>query len=416
MSEKNYSKGQNLPIITTDAQHKLLVEWNDTQTDYPKARCIHQLFEEQVAKSPDAIALSFEHQQLTYRELNAQANQLAHHLKSLGVGPEVLVGICVGRSPEIVMGLLAILKAGGAYVPLDPTYPTERLSYMIKDAQIKVLLTQQQLIERLGQTQQQEVRVVCLEAQRDAINLHSQENLSNTTTSENLAYVIYTSGSTGQPKGVAVPHRAVNRLVINTNYIQLSPRDRVAQASNISFDAATFEIWGALLQGAQLVGLPKDILLSPQDLAAQIQTQNISVLFLTTALFNQVARTVPQVFQNLETLLFGGEAVDPQSVKEVLRNNPPQRLLHVYGPTENTTFSSWYLVKEVPEGATNIPIGRPLSNTQFYVLDQARQLVPVGVPGELYLGGEGLARGYLNRQALTEAKFIPNPFTTALEE
>ncbi|NEQ08360.1 MAG: AMP-binding protein, partial [Moorea sp. SIO4E2] len=307
MSEQNYSKGQNLPILTTDEQHKLLVEWNDTQTDYPKDRCIHQLFEEQVAKSPDAIALTFEHQQLTYRELNAQANQLAHHFKSLGVGPEVLVGICVGRSPEIVMGLLAILKAGGAYVPLDPTYPTERLSYMIKDAQIKVLLTQQQLIERLGQTQQQEVRVVCLEAERDAINRHSQENLPNTTTSENLAYVIYTSGSTGQPKGVAVPHRAVNRLVINTNYIQLSPRDRVAQASNISFDAATFEIWGALLQGAQLVGLPKDILLSPQDLAAQIQTQNISVLFLTTALFNQVARTVPQVFQNLETLLFGGE-------------------------------------------------------------------------------------------------------------
>ncbi|NEP32739.1 non-ribosomal peptide synthetase [Moorena sp. SIO3B2] len=416
MSEQNYSKGQNLPILTTDEQHKLLVEWNDTQTDYPKDRCIHQLFEEQVAKSPDAIALTFEHQQLTYRELNAQANQLAHHFKSLGVGPEVLVGICVGRSPEIVMGLLAILKAGGAYVPLDPTYPTERLSYMIKDAQIKVLLTQQQLIERLGQTQQQEVRVVCLEAERDAINRHSQENLPNTTTSENLAYVIYTSGSTGQPKGVAVPHRAVNRLVINTNYIQLSPRDRVAQASNISFDAATFEIWGALLQGAQLVGLPKDILLSPQDLAAQIQTQNISVLFLTTALFNQVARTVPQVFQNLETLLFGGESVDPQSVKEVLRNNPPQRLIHVYGPTENTTFSSWYLVKEVPEGATNLPIGRPISNTQFYVLDQARQLLPVGVPGELYLGGEGIARGYLNRQALTEAKFIPNPFTTALGE
>ncbi|MBD2517732.1 amino acid adenylation domain-containing protein [Nostoc sp. FACHB-973] len=393
--------------LTEQEQHKILLEWNDTTVDYPKHLCIHQLFEAQVKKTPDNIAVVFNEQKLTYQQLNHQANQLAHYLQSLGVGTEVLVGICVERSLDMVVGMLGILKAGGAYVPLDPTYPEERLSFMLADSQVQVLLTQQKLVAGFNAS---EAKVVCLDTDWEVINQHSQENLTSNVTSENLAYVIYTSGSTGTPKGVAVPHRAVNRLVCNTNYVQLTAEDCVAQASNASFDAATFEIWGSLLHGAKLVVIPQNVALSPQHFAACIREQGISILFLTTALFNQLASIVPQAFKDLRYLLFGGEAVDPKSVKAVLTNGSPQRLLHVYGPTESTTFSCWYLVEDVAEGAINLPIGRPISNTQIYILDSRLQPVLVGTPGEIYIGGDGLARGYLNRPELTEEKFIPNPF------
>ncbi|MBC1298552.1 non-ribosomal peptide synthetase, partial [Nostoc sp. UCD122] len=225
----------------------------------------------------------------------------------------------------------------------------------------------------------------------------------------NLAYIIYTSGSTGKPKGVAVPHKAVNRLVCNTNYIKLLPSDKVAQASNTSFDAATFEIWGALLNGAQLVGVSKDIILSPHEFALQLREGGINILFLTTALFQQIARDVPQAFATLKYLLFGGEAVNTRWVKKILEHGAPKYLIHVYGPTENTTFSSYYYIQELPS-ATYFPIGRPITNTQIYILDTSLQPVPVGVTGELYIGGEGLAREYLNRPELTQDKFISNPF------
>ncbi|MEO0435218.1 MAG: AMP-binding protein, partial [Cyanobacteria bacterium J06656_5] len=225
----------------------------------------------------------------------------------------------------------------------------------------------------------------------------------------NLAYVIYTSGSTGRPKGVAVTHQGISRLVLNTNYIQITSDEHIAQVSNISFDAATFEIWGALLNGAKLCGISKDILLSPQKFISELLQKRISVLFLTTALFNQIAREVPEAFNSLRYLLFGGEAVDPKWVNAVLRAGPPQNLLHVYGPTENTTFSSWYLVKSVSENAKTIPIGKPIANTQAYVLDRQRNPVPIGVPGELYLGGDGLAREYLKRPEITQSVFIDLP-------
>jgi amino acid adenylation domain-containing protein len=396
-----------LPLLTDLEHHQLLVEWNDTQTDYPQDKCIHQLFEEQVERTPEAITVVFENQQLTYRELNRRANQLAHYLQKLGVKPEILVGICLERSPLMLVGLLGILKAGGAYVPLDPDYPQERLAFMLEDTQVPVLLTQQSLVEKLPANQAQ---ILCLDTDWDKINCQSEDNPTCNSTADNLAYVTYTSGSTGKPKGVAVPHQAVTRLLFNTNYIQLEPDDKIAQVSNTSFDAATFEIWGALLHGGKLVLIPKDVLLSPQDFARQLREQEISVLFLTTALFNQLASTVPQAFKNLRYLLFGGEAVDPRWVKEILEKAPPQRLLHVYGPTESTTFSSWYLVQDVPADAKIIPIGCPISNTQIYILDRHLQPVPIGVPGELYIGGDGLAKGYLNRPELTEEKFIPNPF------
>ncbi len=395
-----------LPLLTEQERYQLLVEWNHTQTNYPHETCIHQLFEAQVERNPDAVAVVFYDQQLTYGELNARANKIAHYLRSLGVGPGVRVGIYVERSLLMAIALLGILKAGAAYVPLDSAYPQERLSFMLEDASVSVLLTQQQWVEK----SKHRVQVVSLDTDWEVISRENQENPNTCVTSDDLAYVIYTSGSTGKPKGVAVPHRAVIRLLYNTNYIKLEPNDKVAQASNASFDAATFEIWGALLHGAQLVVMTKDVVLSPRYFAAYIQKYEISVLFLTTALFNEMARVVPQAFCSVRHLLFGGEAVDPRCVLEVLRNGSPQRLLHVYGPTESTTFSTWYLVQTVPEEVTTLPIGRPISNTQVYVLDQNLQPVPIGVKGELYIGGDGLAQGYINRPELTQEKFIPNPF------
>ncbi|AFZ28126.1 amino acid adenylation enzyme/thioester reductase family protein [Cylindrospermum stagnale PCC 7417] len=395
-------------LLTETELHKLLIEWNDTQRDYPQDKCIHQLFAEQVERTPKAVAVVFEGKQLTYQELNARANQLAHHLQSLGVGPEVLVGICVERSLEMIVGVLGVLKAGGAYVPLDRGYPSERLAYMLEDSSVPVLLTQAHLSEEFSQYS---AHTICLDSDWVKIAHQVKSNPTSDVTPDNLAYVIYTSGSTGQPKGVTVPHRAVNRLLLNTNYINLQCQDVVAFASNFSFDAVTFEIWGALLHGAKLVGVCKDVVLSPNDFAQFIQKQEISVLFLTTALFNQMASVVPSAFRSVHHLLFGGEAVEPRWVKEVLKNGPPQRMLHVYGPTESTTFATWYLVQDVAEGDTTIPIGRPISNTRCFLLDAQKQPVPIGVPGELYIDGDGLARGYLNRPDLTLEKFIPNPLS-----
>ncbi|MEG4916422.1 amino acid adenylation domain-containing protein [Microcoleus sp. B7-D4] len=400
-------KISQLPLLTPAERHQIH-EWNNTWAEYPQDKCIHQLFEEQVERTPDAVALVFEGEQLTYGELNRRANKLANYLQSLGVGSEVLVGICVDRSFGMIVGILGILKAGGAYVPIDPAYPSERIAYMLDDSQLPVLLTQQKLVASLPEHQAQ---VICLDSNWEEISTESDLSPITSVAPENLAYVIYTSGSTGKPKGVGVPHRAVNRLVINTNYIYFQPLDVVAFASNFSFDAATFEIWGALLNGAKLVVITKDVALSPDEFVAQIHSQGITVLFLTTALFNLLAREVPSALRSVRHLLFGGEAVEPKWVKEILKKGFPQRLLHVYGPTENTTFTSWYLVEDVSEEATTIPIGRPIANTQVYLLDTQLQPVPLGVSGEIYIGGDGLARGYLNRPDLTDEKFIPNPFS-----
>ncbi|BAY50137.1 amino acid adenylation domain-containing protein (plasmid) [Scytonema sp. HK-05] len=412
-------------LISLEEHHQLLVEWNQTAVEYPKDKCIHQLFEAQVEQTPNATAVIFGDQHLTYTKLNARANQLAHYLQTLGIKPEVLVGLCVERSLEMIVGMLGILKAGGAYIPLDPEYPQERLSFMLEDTQLSVVLTQEKLVNKLGDRlrhgfadssektlRDRQAGVICLDSNWDIISQQAQHNPTTSIKADNLAYVMYTSGSTGQPKGVSIVHRGVVRLVKQTNYVSISAQDVIAQASNYAFDAATFEIWGALLNGAQLVGVSKDLALSPQDFATFIRAQGISVLFLTTALFNQIAQEAPSAFNTVRHLLFGGEAVDPKWVKEVLKNGAPQRLLHVYGPTENTTFTSWYLVQEVSEDATTIPIGQPISNTQIYVLDSQLQPVGVGLRGEVYIGGDGLAREYLNRPELTQQKFIPNPFSS----
>lgn len=397
-----------IPLLTRGEQEQMLLEWNATDTAYPSDTSVHRLFEAQVAETPDATALVFDEQRMSYTELNQRANHLAHYLRGLGLHIEQRVGICLERSPEMVVAMLAVLKAGGCYVPLDPTYPADRLAYMLNDADVTLLLTRQ---AQVAQLPDHSARVICLDADWAQIAQASATNPDSVTWPQNLAYVMYTSGSTGKPKGIGIPHQAIVRLVRNTNYVQIGPDDRIAHVSNVSFDAATFEIWGALLNGAQVIGIPRDVTLVPQDFAAYLRDYQISAMFLTTALFNQLVREVPDVFATLRHMLFGGEACNPAMVRQLLAGQAPERLLHVYGPTESTTFATWYLITQVAEDATTIPIGRPLANTQTYVLDAQLQPVPVGIPGELYLGGDGLARGYFNRPDLTAKRFIPSPFS-----
>jgi len=400
-------KISHLPLLTQAEKQQILIDWNNTTTAYPKDKCIHQLFEEQVAKTPNKIAVVFEEQQLTYSQLNEKANQLAHYLQKLGVKPETLVGICVERSLEMIIGILGILKAGGAYVPLDPNYPQERLQFMLEDAQISVLLTAEKSEDKLLSYPG---KIVCTDTEWDKIEPESKENLKSAVCSQNLAYVIYTSGSTGKPKGVLVKHKSVNRLVKNTNYINIHPSAKIAQIANTSFDAATFEIWGALLNGAKLVIFPKETILQLELFIEQLKEKELDTIFITTALFNQIASIHPQAFNTFKYVLFGGEKVEPKWVKEIIEKGKPENLIHVYGPTENTTFSTWYPVNNVAKNADNLPIGKPISNTKIYILDTNLQPTPIGVVGELYLTGDGVTRGYLNRPELTAEKFIDNPF------
>jgi len=313
------------------------------------------------------------------------------------------------RSAEMVVALLAILKAGGAYVPLDIDYPADRLSFMMADSGATVLVTQSHLQHALAEHQ---ARLVIPDRDRELISRYSTDNLTLVTTPENLAYVIYTSGSTGVPKGIGITLRSILRLVRNTNYVRISPADVIAQASNASFDAATFEIWGALLHGARLQVMTREVLLTPHAFEAALKTHGVSVLFLTTALFNQMVRHDPGTFATVAHLLFGGEQVDAECVRNVIRSGVgPERLLHVYGPTETTTYATWHEVKELHARAETVPIGRGIANTDIYVLDSGQQIVPVAVKGELYVGGDGVARGYLNRPELTAEKFVPHPFS-----
>jgi amino acid adenylation domain-containing protein len=392
--------------ILADDERRELTSSPHTVSGYPE-RAIHRLFDEQAAKNPDAIAAQYGADQMTYAELQRRADRMARLLRARGVSTGALVGLLVERSLDMIVGMLGILKAGGAYVPLDPSYPQSRLAFMIADAGVPIVVTTQSLLERLPDPAP---ATICFD--RDAAAEGADADLSSDEiTSDHAAYVIYTSGSTGKPKGVVIPHRGVVRLVCNTDYVALDPSDRIAQASNASFDAATFEIWGALLTGACVVGIEKDLALSPRAFADELHDRRITALFLTTALFNQMAREAPGGFRTLRHVMFGGEAVDPGAVRHVLANNPPARLLHVYGPTESTTFSSWHLVQSVADDATTVPIGGPIAYTQLYVLDQHLEPVPVGVAGELYIGGDGLAHVYHGRPELTADRFVPDPFS-----
>jgi len=409
----------DIPWLTAAERHQLLEEWNNTTVDYPKDKCLHQVFEEQVERTPDAIAIvlpaanSHPEQQLTYRELNDRSNCLADHLQKLGVSTETFVAIMMDRSIEMMVGILGILKAGGVYVPLDPAYPEDRLAFMLEDTQAPVLLTQSHWGSRVPDCSAQ---MICLDTGwgSDAPLMSVPPVVE--VNSDNLAYINYTSGSTGTPKGVTIPHRAVLRLVSGATYTRLDAHQTFLQLAPISFDAATLEIWGALLHGGRCVLFPDNGLPDPHDLGKIIRQYQVTTLWLTAAFFNAIVMAAPSALETVQEILTGGEALSMFHIRRAQELLPNTQLINGYGPTESTTFTCCYRIpRELDDRLTSIPIGRPIANTQIYILDTQLQPMPVGVSGELYIGGDGLARGYLNRSDLTQERFIPHPFSANSE-
>ncbi|HEY2328967.1 MAG TPA: amino acid adenylation domain-containing protein, partial [Verrucomicrobiae bacterium] len=404
-----------LPLLSETEQNQILVGWNDTRTSYPRDKTISQLFEEQVEKTPDAVALAFSGQQLNYRQLNEHANQLAHRLQALGVGGGAMVGVCLQRSLELIVALLGIMKAGGAYVSLDPTYPQERLKFMLDDVQPPVLLTCEKFRDKfLLETENPKLGIgnpvlVCLDKDREPSTPQALANPTSGADAASPAYVSFTSGSTGRPKGVIVPHRGVARLVKETNYAQFGADEVFLQFAPVSFDASTFEIWGALLNGAKLVVFP---LQTPSlaELGEFIQQNKITTLWLTAGLFHQMIEEQIESLRGVRQFLAGGDVLSVPHVKRALENLSGTKIINGYGPTENTTFTCCHEISSADCEGRSIPIGRPIANTQVFVLDENLQPVPIGVPGEFCIGGDGLALGYLNQPELTTEKFVPNPF------
>ncbi|MCP4659862.1 MAG: amino acid adenylation domain-containing protein, partial [bacterium] len=392
-----------LPAASPPVLHHLLLESNDTRADYPAHACLHRVFEAQAERTPDAVAVEFADRRLSYRELDRRADGLARHLRDLGVGTETRVGVSVERSPEMVISLLGILKAGGAYVPLDPAYPPERLTFMLDDAGISVLLTQKALRDRLPE---RDAQVVCLETIEPA-----SPGGWDPPAAQNLAYVMYTSGSTGRPKGVCVTHRGVLRLVRGIDYVRLTPDEVFLQLASISFDASTLEIWGCLLGGGRLVVMPPQ-LPSLEDLGRFLIRRRISTLWLTAGLFHQMVDRRLDDLSGLGQLLAGGDVLSPRRVRRVLDELEGSTLTNGYGPTECTTFTCCHPMRRgrASPTAASVAIGRPIANTRVYLVDRVSEPVAMGAAGELRIGGDGLARGYLHRPALTAEKFVPNPF------
>jgi amino acid adenylation domain-containing protein/non-ribosomal peptide synthase protein (TIGR01720 family) len=398
----------DLTLLTKAEEHRLVREWNRTQAEYSTA-CFHQLFEAQTERTPDAVAVVFEDNQLNYRELNKRANELAHHLRKLGVGPEVLVGVCLEPSIEMLVGLLGTLKAGGAYVPLDPSYPAERLAFMLQDAEVAVLLTQHKLTERLPKRQ---AKVVCLDADWESIAQRSGRNPANQSGPENLAYVIYTSGSTGKPKGTLITHRGL------TNYLHWCLAAYPLQEgrgslvnSTIAFDATVTSIFSPLLAG-RTVRLLSEITDVEALGAALGQEGDYSLIKITPAHLEILSHQLsPEKASSLaRSFIIGGENLVADRVAFWQENAPDTLLYNEYGPTETVVGCVVYEARQW-RGRGSVPIGRPIHNTRVYVLGSNRRPVPIGVAGELFIGGVGVARGYLNLPGLTAEKFVPDPFS-----
>ena len=393
-----------LPLLTQAERHQLLVEWNQTDVDYPRDKCIHQLFEEQVERTPDAVAVVFEDQQLTYRELNERSNQLAHRLRKLGIGPDVLVGLCIERSLEMLVGLLGILKAGGAYVPLDPSYPKERIQFVLEDAQVDVLLTQSSLQGdfRSGVSA---YKVIPVDTPLDKISKTSTENLESGVGSRNLSYVIYTSGSTGKPKGVAIEHRSAVSLVYWAHRVYSSDECAgVLFSTSICFDLSIFEMFVPLSCGGKVILAQNLLQLITMPAASEVTLLNT----VPSAIRELIKRQA--VPPSVCTVNLAGELLEAELVKQIYKIPNVKKVYDLYGPTETTTYSSWALRRT--DGPRTI--GRPVGNTQIYLLDGNELPVPVGVPGQIYIGGAGLARGYWNRPELTEQKFVADPIKSEL--
>ncbi len=395
-----------LSLLTDAERQQLLVSWNDTTLNFPRERCAHELFEAQVAQQPEAVAVSHQGRTVTYRELNRRANQLAQRLQKMGVGPETLVGICMERSLELVLASLAVLKAGGAYVPLDPAYPPERLAFMLQDSQVPVLLTKQVIIENI-QLKIENLKLICLDNEKENRAIENVENPVQRAAPENRAYVIYTSGSTGQPKGVEISHTGLMNLCAwHREVYRVRPDDRATQFAAPAFDASVWEIWPYLTCGASLHIADEETLTHPTALLSWLANEAISICFLPTPIAEAILEEPLPKHLALRALLVGGDKLHRrprQTLPFILANN--------YGPTENTVVTTWTPVEFEANAVAAPPIGRPVANTQVYILDHALQPVPVGIPGELHISGEGLARGYLRRPELAAEKFIPNPFT-----
>lgn len=404
-----------LPLLTDAERQQILLEWNDTKVAYPRDLCVYQLIEAQAERTPGAVAVVCGDQQLTYSELNTRANQLAHYLAKRGVGPDVPVGICLERSLELTVALLGVLKAGGACLPLDPKYPKERLAYMQADAQAPVVLTQPSLLPEFANASSQ---VVCLTPGLEVIAQEQRGNPGSGAKPENVAYVIYTSGSTGKPRGVLLTHRGlVNHHTAARSLYALESSDRVLQFSSISFDIAVEEIFPTWVVGATVVLRPEDISLDVADFLSWIRRQRVTVLDLPTAYWHELVHELPQCGEllpdNLRLVIVGGEKASAAAFASWRRFAGDRiRWINTYGPSETSVIATAYEPRpgerEIP---AELPIGRPIANTRIYILDPHLQPVPIGVPGELHIGGDGVARGYLNRPELTAEKFVADPFS-----
>lgn len=398
----------HLPLLSESELHQLLVEWNNTQAIYPQDKCIHQLIESVAEQNGEATALVFDDEQLSYKELNIRSNQLAHYLKNLGVKSEVLVGLCVERSFNMVIGMLGILKAGGAYVPLDPSYPSERLNFMLEDAQVSVLLTHERWLERLKNYNSQ---IICLDKDWEIISQEIEDNLTSKFTVENLAYVIYTSGSTGKPKGVKIEHRGLLNLVFwHQKTFAVSPLDRATQISGVAFDACGWEIWPYLSTGASIYFVDDETRRSPNYLRDWLVSKAITISFIPTPLAEKVLLLDFPQNAALRILLTGGDKLNQYPLA-----SSSFQVFNNYGPTENTVVTTSGYVSVKNKGNLVPVIGCAIANTKLYILDKHLQPVPIGVPGELYISGDGLARGYLNHPYLTVECFISNPFDNNLK-
>ncbi|HEX4705042.1 MAG TPA: amino acid adenylation domain-containing protein, partial [Pseudonocardiaceae bacterium] len=391
-----------IAVLTPDERRRVVVEWNDTTTDYPRDATLGELVAHWVRTTPDAVAVRFAGEAMTYAELDNRANRLANVLRAAGVTAGDAVAVCHEFSHDWVVAVLAVLKAGGAYVPLDPGYPAARLAMMCADAGARVALTRKEFADRLA------VPVILLHEPAAT----SADAPAGTSSATDVAYIMYTSGSTGRPKGVAVTHRNIVRLVRDTNYVHFGPGDVVAQAASLSFDGSTFEIWGALCNGGTLAGIRRDDLLSAAELGAELRANAVDVLFLTTSLAKQLTAEAPETFSSLRCFVFGGEQADARMVAALLAEGGPE-LVNGYGPTETTTFAATY---SWPPGATppapdeRIAIGRPIANTSMYILDADGQPIGPGRVGEICIGGDGVAVGYVGRPDLTGERFVPDPF------
>lgn len=394
-----------MPSLTAAERSQVLYGFNRNAASYPEHALIHEIFEAQVKRAPAAVAVLYGDEQLTYEQLNLRANQVAHQLLQRGVRPDDRVCLYAERGVEEIVGLLGILKAGAAYVPLDPSYPHERINLMLEDSSPVAVLVQPNLLHQVANVRSS--LLVLHEVSRGPTHNPVVPGLS----SQNLAYVIYTSGSTGRPKGVMVEHRSVVRLVINSDYAPVSSKDCIPHCASPSFDATTWEVWATLLNGARLLIVPQTVVLEPEALNSLLVRYRATVLFLTVGLFHAYADTLESAFGILRYLITGGDVTNPACVRRALSKViSPQCVLNAYGPTETTTFATTFAMTAPPAGDVPLPIGRPITNTYVYILDDDAQPVPIGGVGEILIGGPGVARGYLNQPALTAERFVPDPF------